>query len=98
MSIQQSMTHDDLLDGIFDILENAATWHDITGEAGTDPAAVQSMACGFDTKAGSTFILSRYEDEGQPFALVGSKNGDPFKQVTDDPVRLRRLWSQVTHV
>lgn len=84
---------DDLLDGIFNILVNAAIWHDITGEEGSDPEAAQSLACGFDTKAGSIFILSRYEDEGQPFVLVGSKHGDPFQKVTDDLVCL-----QFTHV
>jgi hypothetical protein len=92
------MTREEILDRLLPTLAKVGTWHDVTGEEGTDPEAVQSLACGFSTKVGAIYILSRYEDEGVPFALVGARGSKPLSQVTNDPVRLRSLWSQITYV
>lgn len=73
-------------------------WHDFTEEEGLDPDAVESWATGYpgERTQGTMFILSRYDDGGQKYALVSSTGVRPEpKQVTTDGHLLAWLWGRV---
>lgn len=71
-------------------------WYDVT-DYSPDPEAVQCFATAYQGKRlGETiFMMSRYEDEGDPFALV-SKIGGEIKRVALEPYQLEWLWEHIT--
>jgi len=90
------MTRDDLELGIC-IELSVHPWHDITEECNPDPEAVQCLAAGYKGKGnGDTiWMLTRYEGEGDEYALVCSKEGKA-KRVSMEQYKLEWLWEQVS--
>ena len=92
----KDMTRDDLEMGIIVEL-SARHWHDITEDYNPDPEAVQCLALGYNGKSsGETiWMLTRYEDTEEKFALVCSKDGKA-KRVVMEQFKFEWLWEQVT--
>lgn len=92
----EDMTREDLELGICVEL-STREWHDITEECNPDPEAVQCLATGYDgERNGSTiWMLTRYEDDAERFALVCNMRGKS-KRVVMEQFKLEWLWEQVS--
>jgi len=72
------------------------TWFDVTEEHNPDPSAVQCYATGHvGRRNGETiYMLSRYEDDGEDFALVCKMRGEA-KRIGMEQFKLQWLWEKI---
>jgi len=69
-------------------------WHDLT-EVSPDPEAVQCLGAGLAIGRKTIYMLTRYEGEGDKYALVAQPEGDEAKRVVTEQFKLEWLWEQV---
>lgn len=91
----EERSHEDITVGIAAQL-SVRPWHDITEEHNVDPAAVQCLATAYEgERNGETiWFLTRYEDDGDEYALVCRMRGEA-KRVEMEQYKLEWLWEQV---
>jgi hypothetical protein len=92
----EERTHDEIE---MDLVVHLSTrpWFDVTEGHNPDPTAIQCFATGYTGKRnGDTiWMLTRYEDDGEPLALVCSMRGES-KRITVELFKLEWLWEQIT--
>jgi hypothetical protein len=91
----EERSHEEVAVGIVAHL-SVHPWFDITEKHNPDPAAVQCLAMAYEGKRNGETIwfLTRYEDEGDEYALV-CKMGGEAKRVEMEQYQLEWLWEQV---
>lgn len=77
-------------------LLSGLTWHDVTDVENRDPEAVQTFATGHRRRDGKDqlWLMNRYDDGGDEFALVTLIRGEVQKAPVDQD-KLRWLWEQI---
>jgi len=72
-------------------------WHDITDRHKPDPDSIQCLATAYEGRRNgeTVWMFSRYEDDGDRFALVCRMRGES-KRVDIPQDALQWLWEEVS--